>query len=279
MSDKHILTETIHLFPDLDDLLIPLLRSLSKNEWNARTIAKLWTVKDVAAHLLDGNLKGLSNSRDHYFGPNTSNIDSYSDLVSFINRLNHTWTDAAQRLSPVLLIDLLEITGKLYSDHLFTLNPDDKAIFSVAWAGEVTSSNRFHINREYTEKFLHQQQIRDAVFKPGLLTKELFFPFMDTLAEGLPYTYRNVEAPTGTILTLTVISEIGGSWSIIKREKNWELIKTKEVRPDAKVEIDPETAWKLFSKGMMAQDAMEKIKIYGDLELGLNVLKMISVMA
>ncbi|MEO5582484.1 MAG: maleylpyruvate isomerase N-terminal domain-containing protein [Saprospiraceae bacterium] len=279
MSDIRSLAKTVHLFPVLDHLLLQLLRSLSENEWNAPTIAKLWSVKDIAAHLLDGNLKGLSNSRDHYFGPKATNTDSYSDLVSFINRLNHTWTDAAQRLSPFILIDLLEITGKQYSDHLVTLNPDDKAIFSVAWAGEEVSNNSFHINREYTEKFLHQQQIRDALSKPGLLTQELFFPFMDTLARGLPHTYRNIKGSTGTIVTLNVRTSIGGKWSIIKREKKWELIENEPVMPNAEVVLDPETAWKLFSKGMTIQDARKKIKIYGELELGLTVLQMISVMA
>jgi Mycothiol maleylpyruvate isomerase N-terminal domain len=279
MINQHIPAETIHLFPILDNLLIKLLQSLSEKEWNAPTIAKLWNVKDIAAHLLDGNLKGLSNSRDHYFGPKSTNTDTYSDLVSFINRLNHTWTDAAHRLSPKVLINLLDITGKQYSDHLKTLYPQDKAIFSVAWAGEEVSNNGFHINREYTEKFLHQQQIRDAVGKPGLLTKELFFPFMDTLAYGLPHTYRNFDAKPGAIVTLHVTSMIGGKWSLIKRENNWELINNKSVKSTAEIRIDPDTAWRLFSKGITANEAKSKVEIIGDLQLGLPSLQMISVMA
>lgn len=55
--------ETLHLFPVLDKMLIDLLNSLREEEWDTQTVAKLWKVKDVAAHLLDTNLRTLSISR------------------------------------------------------------------------------------------------------------------------------------------------------------------------------------------------------------------------
>ena len=67
MEDQ-ILLSTSKLLPILDRKLIELLSSLTPDEWNAQTVAKRWKVKDVASHLLDGNLRGLSITRDHYFG-------------------------------------------------------------------------------------------------------------------------------------------------------------------------------------------------------------------
>src|SRR5688572_8484373 len=99
-------------------MLIKLLRSLSDEQWNSATIAKLWTVKDIAAHLLDGNVRTLSFSRDRYFGQKADNIHSYDDLVVYLNRLNHQWTDAAKRISPKLLTGLLESTGKQFCRHV-----------------------------------------------------------------------------------------------------------------------------------------------------------------
>jgi len=171
---NEIKIETLHLFSVLDRKLIELLKSLTAEEWDSQTVAKLWRVKDVASHLLDGNLRGLSTSRDSYFGEKPENIQSYQDLVGFLNQLNMSWTSATKRLSPQVIIKLLEITGQEYTEHLKTLNPFENAIFSVAWAGQETSPNWFHIAREYTEKFLHQQQIRDAVGRQGIMTKEFF---------------------------------------------------------------------------------------------------------
>jgi len=278
-SSEIVKIETLPLFPILDKLLIELLKSLTEEEWNASTVCKKWTVKDIASHLLDGNLRALSTSRDHFFGEKPENINSYSDLVAFLNQLNMTWTNAAKRLSPNVITNLLEITGQQYCEHLKTLHPFENALFSVAWAGEETSLNWFHIAREYTEKFLHQQQIRNAVGKPALLTKTLFYPFINTFMQALPHAYHNVKAPDNTVIHVIINSEIGGEWAIIKKEDSWEFITSFDTEPGAIIKIDPEDAWLLFSKGMAPNDAKEKITIIGDQNLAQSVLNMVAVMA
>lgn len=271
--------ETLHLFPILDTLLIDLLKSLTEEEWHAQTVAKKWLVKDVASHLLDGNLRALSMFRDRYFGEKPENINSYSDLVDYLNQLNMTWTNATKRLSPNVITHLLESSGKEYYAHLQTLEPFENALFSVAWAGEETSSNWFHIAPEYTEKFLHQQQIRDAVGKEALLTKEFFYPFMHIFMQALPNAYKNTKAEQGTIVTLIVDTEIGGQWSIIKEDENWKFINAADLKSNAVLKIQPHDAWLLFSKGIKPQDAKEKVEITGDTELAEIALNIVAVMA
>lgn len=277
--DKEIEIETLHLFPLLDRMLINLLDSLTDEEWHAPTVAKLWKVKDIAAHLLDGNLRALSASRDGYFGEKPENINSYQDLTSFLNNLNMTWTNAAQRLSPKVLKSLLELTGHEYITHLNSLDPFENAIFSVAWAGQETSANWFHIAREYTEKFLHQQQIRDAVGKQGIMTKELFYPFLDTFMFAFPHTYKDVPAENGTVVSLIASTEIGGQWNIVKTETGWILNKQPKLNANATVTIDPDTAWKLFSKSLRPNQVLEHIEIKGNQELGHQALQIVAVMA
>lgn len=276
---QEIQISTLHLFPKLDKKLIELLKSISPEEWNAQTVAKLWKVKDVAAHLLDGNIRGLSISRDGYFGESAENINSYQDLVNFLNGLNQSWTSAAKRMSPKVLINLLEITGKQYSEHLATLDPFSEAIFSVAWAGQDISPNWFHIAREYTEKFLHQQQIRDAVDKPGIMTKEFFYPFIDTLMRALPYTFKTIQAPTRTKVGIEISSEIGGYWAIEKNENSWNLLLGNQSDLDSKVILDPDSAWKLFSKSWRPEQVLDKVIFHGDRKLGEHALTMLGFMA
>ncbi len=271
--------QTLHLFPVIDKLLIELLKSLTEEEWNAQTIAKLWKVKDVASHLLDGNLKGLSTSRDAYFGDKPENINTYQDLVAYLNQLNLSWTSATKRLSPQILISLLEITGKEYYEHLKALKPFDKAIFSVAWAGQEASQNWFHLAREYTEKFLHQQQIRDAVGKDGIMTREFFYPFLATCMYAFPHTFRHIQAETGTVVALKVLTEIGGQWNIIKSENDWKMSSNDSLNPDAQVTMHPNVAWKLFSKSWRPEQVIDTLEITGDRMLGEQVLNIVSVMA
>ncbi len=271
--------ETRHLFPILDRKLIDLLNGLTAAEWDRPTVAKLWKVKDVAAHLLDGNLRILSMSRDRYFGESPENIHTYQDLVDFLNQLNMSWTSATKRLSPKVITNLLEITGTAYIEHLNALDPLDPAIFSVAWAGQTVSPNWFHIAREYTEKFLHQQQIRDAVGKQGIMTKELFYPFLDTFMVAFPHTFRTVSADNGTIVSIEIRTDIGGIWSIEKTDKGWILDKSQHLNPHAKVVMDPDTAWKLFSKSWKPEQVKDKVSLLGDITLAERVLSMVAVMA
>lgn len=277
--DKKVEIETLHLFPLLNKMLIELLTSLTNEEWNAPTVAKLWKVKDIGAHLLDTNLRTLSISRDGYIGEQPENIYSYQDLVTFLNNLNMSWTNAMRRVSPQMLISLLEDTGQQLSQHLASLSPFEDAVFPVAWAGQKTSANWFNTAREYTEKFLHQQQIRDAVGKQGIMTRELYYPFIDIFMYALPYTFKDVAAKPGTVVSLIVSSEIGGQWNVLKTENNWVLNKETDLKADARVIISPDTAWKLFSRSWSPEQVLKQVQITGDQSLGEHALQMVSVMA
>ena len=273
------LIHTAHLFPLLDEKLISLLRSLTTEEWKKPTIAKLWTVKDNASHLLDTNIRTISLARDQHLIEPDRAINGYHDLIEYLNQLNADWVKATKRISPQLLTDFLEITGKQCSVYWQQIDLFADAIFSVAWAGEQTSKNWFYIAREYTEKFIHQQQIREAVDKQELFTKELFYPFIDTFMRALPYTYRNTAAETGTTVQVTVSSDIGGNWFVVKNETAWMLTDEPTNEVAAQVIIDPQTAWKLFSKGIRPEEARAHVIINGDEKLGEISLTMLSVKA
>lgn len=269
---------TRHLFPLLDKKLIDLLRGLSAEEWNKRTLAKQWTVKDIASHLLDGNLKVISQMRDGYFGDPPGQINSYQDLVDYLNKLNADWVKASKRLSPVVLTELLEITGKEYYEQLSKLDLFKPALYAVSWAGQTESPNWFHIAREYTEKWHHQQQIREAVERPGIMTREFFYPLMDTFMQALPYTYKSIKATDGTTIRVTVTSEIGGSWQIVCHANTWRFVPV-GAEPDTHIVLHPDTAWKLFTNGLTTADAEKSIQFTGNVSLGRPILSMLTVMA
>src|SRR5687768_16122031 len=268
----------VHLLPALDEKLIDLLESLTGEDWHKQTIAKLWTVKDVAAHLLDGNIRSLSMLRDNYFGEKLIG-QTYEGLVDFLNGLNADWVKAMKRVSPAMLILLHKATGKLYCDYYASLRPFEKAGFAVNWAGENESKNWMHIAREYTEKWLHQQQIRDAVNRPALMTQEFYHPFINIFMFALPYTFGNINAEENTLVRITINSDIGGEWYTKMQQGKWQLVNKTEASPDAEVIIDPDTSWKLFSKSLRPEDVRDKVIIKGNQSLGEVALNMVSVMA
>jgi uncharacterized protein (TIGR03083 family) len=270
---------TIHLFPILEEKLIQLLHSLSAEEWNKPTIARLWTVKDVAAHLLDGNLRVLSIVRDNYFGDSPGNINTCDDLLQYLNKLNADFVTAMKRVSPGALLQLLETTGRQYSEQLAGLDPFAPAIFAVSWAGDTVSPNWFHIAREFTERWHHQQQIRDAVGKPGIMHRELYYPVLATFMLGLPHAYRNSMAAAGTLVKISITGEAGGSWWLIRQEDKWVLTTENSQPATAHCSIDGAVAWKLFTKSWRKKDMLHHFSIEGDASMAEPVLQMITVMA
>lgn len=270
---------TLHLFDKLDEQLITLLKSLQADDWQKPTLAKLWTVKDVATHLLDGNIRMISMGRDGFFGEPPGTIESYEQLVDFLNQLNSDWVKATKRMSPAVLIELLEITGKEYCANIRKLDPFQPAMFSVAWAGQTQSPNWFHVAREYTEKWHHQQQIREAVNKPGLMEREFYFPLIDTFMQALPHAYRNVKAKPHTTVQVEVTTQAGGNWFLVTDGNAWSLQPGASADADVLIQIDPATAWKLFTKALTRADAEGSIHITGNHTLGEPIFSMLAVMA
>jgi uncharacterized protein (TIGR03083 family) len=266
-------------FPGLHAELMALLRGLNQGDWNRPTACALWSVKDITAHLLDTSIRRLSFGRDRLDPTPDTPIANYSELVGYLNRLNADWVAATRRLSPPVLINLLDFTAGQVHAFLQTLDPHSPALFPVVWAGEELSLNWFDIAREYTERWLHQQQIREAVGAPGLTARAWLHPTLDVFVRALPFTYRGVDAPIGLSIRFEIVGEAGGIWTLMRKAAGWELFLGSSEAPAAIVTLDQETAWKLFSKGIDREAARQRIRFQGEPALGEPVLGSLAIMA
>ena len=266
-------------FVRLHTELMVLLRDLRPNDWSRPTACALWSVKDIAAHLLDTSIRRLSFGRDALPSTPDAPISSYSDLVRYLNRLNAEWVTACRRLSPRILMDLLDLTAGQVHAFFHSLDPHTPAVFPVSWAGDDVSPNWFDIGREYTERWLHQQQIREAVGAPGLSGREWLHPTLDVFVRALPFTYRQVQASDGRSVRFEILGEAGGVWTLVRGGTGWELFKGSASDPDAVVTLDQEAAWKLFSKGLDPEAARKRVQIEGERLLGEPILGSLAIMA
>lgn len=269
----------VDLFPGLHTELMGLLRRLDSADWGRPTACALWSVKDIVAHLLDGNVRRLSYGRDGLETGSDTPLESYVDLVAYLNRLNAEWIVGARRLSPRVLMELLDFTGREVHGFFRSLDPYAPALFGVAWAGEVASPNWFDIGREYTERWLHQQHIREAVGAPGLIHRGWLHPALDIFVRSLPFTYRSVDAEVGQSVRLQILGDAGGVWTLVRHAEGWHLFIGAAQDPAALISMDQLSAWKLFSKGLTDVTARQGIQIEGDRRLGEPILGALAVMA
>jgi uncharacterized protein (TIGR03083 family) len=267
---------TGHLFPKLETKLIELLRSLTPQDWEKQTIAPKWKVRDVAAHLLDTQLRRLASSRRD---PSTQfkKITDHAELLELINSLNAEGVRKYRQLSPDELISRMESASRELSAYLQSLDPFATAIFAVSWAGDEESTNWFDTAREFTERWHHQQQIRLAVEKPGITTRELYYPVLDCFMRALPYAYRTVPAQPGLMMKFNVSGECGGSWFLLRDREKWRLRSSPAGEKISETTIPQGIAWRIFTKGISRVDASAQIRVTGDTNLGLHIMEMVSI--
>jgi uncharacterized protein (TIGR03083 family) len=263
-------------FLALEAKLIELLQELAPEDWEKQTLAPRWKVKDVAAHLLDTQSRKLAAARHGYKSENSKKLTP-EKLVSLINTLNAEGVRQYRQLPTGELISRMEAASRASAEYHQALDPFGVAMFPVSWAGEDESTNWFDTAREFTERWHHQQQIRVAVDKPGIMTREFYFPVLDCFMRALPHTYRDVRAADGSLAQFNVSGECGGSWFLLRENDNWKLIASPAGENISETTIPQEIAWRIFTKAIAADSARPQLHVTGDVATGLHILKMISI--
>jgi len=218
--------------------LLALLTSLRDPEWAAPTEAGRWTVKDVALHLLDGDLGQLSMGRDQDPSGLLDKRGGYRQFVAALDAKNQRWVEAARGLSPRVMTELLRWSGEQVGQYYATVDLAGPA--HVSWASDAPVPQWLHLAREMTERWVHQQQIRDAVGQPGNHAR--FLPaVLATFVWAFPHQYRPAAAP-GTAVQLDFGS--GGRWRLTRAAGSWELDDGTAQSPAAALRMPPHLAWR-----------------------------------
>jgi hypothetical protein len=163
---------------------------------------------------------------------------------------------------------------------LESLDPFEEALFPVAWAGETRSLHWFDVAREYTEKWHHQQQLRDATGRPPLYAPELLVPTLETFARGLPFAYRDVTCAPGTMVTVAITGAVELSWTLRRNAEGWSLWQPFDPAAAAAVgSLDADKAWRIWTKGLTPLEAASCLSVVGDRKLAEPVLRFVGIMA
>ncbi len=232
------------LVPRLRAELIALLAGLSSGDWAHATACPGWSVHAVAAHLLGVELGNVSVRRDRW----KLSPDENENPDAWLNAFNQQWVDAARRISPPLLIELLNLAGLRFEGHLATLDLDAPG-GPVEWAtGTNPAPVWLDVAREYMERYVHQYQIREATRRPQL-GAAFTGPVLTTAAHALPRGLDQVTRPAGTVVTFTAEGEGGGTWHVIRATTGWELDPAAPARPAAcRVLTTVDGALKLYTR-------------------------------
>ena len=127
------------------------------------------------------------------------------------------------------------------------------------------------------ERWHHQQQIREATNRPGIMTPELYHPVLDCFVRGLPHAFRDVEAAPGSTVQLEITGDCGGQWLLCRGDSGWNFTGSRPADLAARVVMPQEIAWRVFTKGIDRAEALAKSCIEGDGALAEHVFKLTAI--
>ncbi|MGP4043211.1 maleylpyruvate isomerase family mycothiol-dependent enzyme [Streptomyces sp. 2A115] len=263
------------LFPVERGALVDLLAALGPDEWSRATVCPGWAVRDVAGHILHDYVRRLSADRDRHPGPDFGPDET---LAAFLTRTNEDFVRTARQISPRLMIDLLAHLGTQLDTEWWSREMGGHAGVDVSWAAPgVAAPVWLDSAREYSELWVHQQQIRDAVGRPGATEPRLLHPVLDTFMRALPQTLHRTSAPVGTTVRVRVPGSAGGQWAVARHMDRWALAHDAPAVVAAEVEIDADTLWRLATRGITVQTAHNRATTRGDTTLSSAVLNIVSI--
>lgn len=269
------------LFPRERAALLEVLRSLSPDEWQLPTLCDGWSIHDIALHLLNGDLRFIASHRDGYRSPHGPSVQppyGRAEVTALVDEINNDWVGGARWMSPRQVMDQLERSGVEYSATMAVFDMDALGI-PVDWIQPGPAPVWMDVAREFTERWIHQQQIRDAAGHPLLNDRWALYPVFDTFMLALPNTLRAVEAPEGAIIRLTIRGDAGCTWIVRRTEESWGFGSDRGVAPFASVSLDQDTAWRLYTKGIPRDAALPRIDRSGDTAAIDALIGMVTVLA
>jgi hypothetical protein len=119
----------------------------------------------------------------------------------------------------------------------------------------------------------------EAVGRPGFTEPRFLHPAIDTFVPALPYTYRDVAAPEGAVVELTISGDSGETWLLLREQAGWHLYVGHIEHASAAVVLPQEIAWKLWTKWTAKDEALKSAQVRCDAALASQIFEMTSVIA
>lgn len=253
--------------------LLQLLGSLSAQDWERPTAAAPWTVRDLVAHLLGDDLNRLSRSRDAHSGEGPRPGES---LPEFIHRINDEWVSATARLSPAVLVAMLETTTPAVLAFWESADLDEYGD-PVSWASSDPAPVWLDCARDYTEYWVHQEQIREATDRQSAHVPEELHAVLDTFLRAVPHTLDGRSWDEGAGLAIRVAGPGGGRWSWRHTGNVWQPVADEPV-PGTVVRFgDAGSLWRLCTRMITPAEASQHADVIGDGELANQLFQIVSI--
>jgi uncharacterized protein (TIGR03083 family) len=233
--------------------LLETVGTMSQADWQRQTPCPEWNVLELCCHLVGVDLSSLSWHRDHYLGTPAPGGLSEAGFIEWIDDLQMEWVQAARRLSPPVVIDLLTWSGP----QLVAMfeNQDPNALSAdVSWAGPDPLPGWLDQIRELSEYWIHRQQLLQALGRPSDPRPDLVAPILDGLRWAYPFRLGEIQGQTGDTVVIAISGSYEVTWRLVATEAGWEFRSEPGERMVATLSMTTDQAWRLLTNNLAADE-------------------------
>jgi uncharacterized protein (TIGR03083 family) len=229
--------------------LLVLLKELGESDWQRPTRCPGWTVLGLASHLLGDDLGLLSRRRDDYMGTPSPESVTEAEFIDWLDELQMEWVRAARRLSPRLVVEVLEWAGPRLVDVLGSEDLNARS-GRVSWAGPEPAPVWLDQLRELSEYWIHRQQLLEALERPTDLDPLLLQPILLGLRWAFAYRLSQAALAADGAVHITVGEPVDEQWSLASHDGTWEFTESPPEHVIARASLTAEETWRLLTNNL-----------------------------
>lgn len=269
MSDQAIVEKLALVWQSIADLCA----TFTDSDWQTPTDCPGWLVQDQVAHLIGGESRLLGLSAPEHTPPDVSHVKN--DM----GQRNEVWVDWHRSWTGAqVLTRFRELTAERLQ-RVRALRPEDFDEATQTPIGPGTM--RDLLNIRIFDAWVHEQDMRRAVARPGHLTGPVAEHAVDRVAMAMPYVIgRKVKPADGSTVVFTMPGATGRSIAVRMESGRAQALRDIPSVPTVRLSMDAE-AFTCLGCGRQTPAAMlqaGRVQIAGDMALGQTILAQMNIM-
>jgi uncharacterized protein (TIGR03083 family) len=269
MSDQHIVDDLAAVWQSIEDLCA----TLTPEQWALPTDCPGWSVQDLLSHMVGTESKILGRSSPAHTPQNAGR------LPNAIAERNEVEVDYRRsRSGAQVLAEFREVTAA----RLTALRAMPEESFAREFDSPLGKMPyREFLRMRFFDCWIHEQDMRRALGRPGALEGPLARQGIDRLIAALPYVVgKKVGAPDGATAVFAISGPVGDTAAIGMEGRRAHRLDDVPAAPTVLLTMDTETFICLSCGRWDPRTTLQRgrVAIAGDEALGRDILEQLNIM-
>ena len=274
MTDHPSLQPYVDAWTESIEAISELVQPLAEGEWNRRTACPGWSVRDVVSHVIGLECELLGDPRPIHTLPRdlyhvVDEAGRYMEIQVDVRR-HHTGPEMTSELEYTIIRRSRQLRGE-------KRQPDEEVRSVLPGGAPVTLEQQLRMRA--FDVWVHEQDIRRALGKPGNLDSAGAYVARDVLIEALPKVVaKDAGAPADSVVVFDVSGPVEFLRTVrVDGQGRGHVDGSPSLGPTVGLTLNWETYLRLACGRVRPEAVADQVKVEGDQALAGAVLSHFAV--